>query len=223
MAHNWRVRLLGITALLGGLFLGSFAPAQEPAKKEDKKADTGDGLDVHKAMENYRREVEKAQAEMRRAMEQARKELDRAMEQARETMQKQGQPFPGFRGPFAGRPMGRGRLGLFVRPVDDTLAAQLGLKEGQGLVVERVLPETPAAKAGFQEHDVLVTFHGKAVSGQLSELEQAVAGVTKDMAVDAEVMRGGKRQTIKGIRLGESGAPQAPKPAPTVSRLERPA
>jgi serine protease Do len=46
-------------------------------------------------------------------------------------------------------------LGVAVAPADPALAAQLRLPEGQGLVVKVVEPESPAAKAGLQEHDLL--------------------------------------------------------------------
>lgn len=46
-------------------------------------------------------------------------------------------------------------LGLEVVPVDETLAAQLKLPPEHGLVVRFVVPDSPAAAAGVQQHDVL--------------------------------------------------------------------
>jgi len=46
-------------------------------------------------------------------------------------------------------------LGLEVAPVDETLAAQLKIPPEHGLVVRFVLPDSPAAAAGVQKHDVL--------------------------------------------------------------------
>lgn len=46
-------------------------------------------------------------------------------------------------------------LGVAVVPVDATLAAQLQLPEGQGLVVNFVESDSPADKVGLQQHDVL--------------------------------------------------------------------
>lgn len=46
-------------------------------------------------------------------------------------------------------------LGVAVTPADPALAAQLRLPEGQGLVVTMVEDDSPAAKAGLKQHDVL--------------------------------------------------------------------
>lgn len=46
-------------------------------------------------------------------------------------------------------------LGLEVVPVDEALAAQLKLPPEHGLVVRFVMPDSPAAAAGLQKHDVL--------------------------------------------------------------------
>jgi membrane-associated protease RseP (regulator of RpoE activity) len=47
-------------------------------------------------------------------------------------------------------------LGLEVDAADETLAAQLKLPEGHGLVIRHVVPDSPAAQAGLVKNDVLV-------------------------------------------------------------------
>lgn len=46
-------------------------------------------------------------------------------------------------------------LGLEVAPVDEALAAQLKLPPEHGLIVRFIVPDSPAAVAGLQKHDVL--------------------------------------------------------------------
>jgi hypothetical protein len=46
-------------------------------------------------------------------------------------------------------------LGVSASPPPPVLRKQLGLHEGMGLVVDLVVPESPAAKAGLQQFDVL--------------------------------------------------------------------
>ena len=55
-------------------------------------------------------------------------------------------------------------IGVEVAPADDTLRAQLELPAEQGLVVTSVLPDTPAAKAGLQAHDVLLSVDDKPIA-----------------------------------------------------------
>jgi hypothetical protein len=46
-------------------------------------------------------------------------------------------------------------LGIAAEPVGDEVRAQLPLQRGEGLSVRHVAPESPAAKAGIAEHDIL--------------------------------------------------------------------
>ncbi len=87
-------------------------------------------------------------------------------------------------------------LGVQCAPVSAALRAQLGLDEGQGLVVESVLPDSPAAKAGLQQYDVLAAVDGKPIQG-LADLIAAVAKAKDNNDVSLEVIRGGKRTELK--------------------------
>jgi hypothetical protein len=46
-------------------------------------------------------------------------------------------------------------LGLATQPVGDEVRAQLPLQPGEGLTVRHIMPDSPAAKAGLAEHDIL--------------------------------------------------------------------
>ncbi len=85
-------------------------------------------------------------------------------------------------------------LGVECYPAPGALGAQLGLPEDQGLVVEAVVPDGPAAKAGLQPHDVLVTAGGKPL-GSVPELVEAIEAA-KDKALALELIRGGKQKKI---------------------------
>lgn len=84
-------------------------------------------------------------------------------------------------------------IGLSCRPVDPTLRAQLNLKEG--LVVDHVAPESPAAKAGLAEHDIVVKVDGQQVGDLPALLKVIDAAKEKEVAV--EYIRGGKTATVK--------------------------
>ena len=80
---------------------------------------------------------------------------------------------------------GRGRLGVNVQDLTPELAAYFGVKDG--LLVNSVQADTPAAKAGFKAGDVIGTVNGKAVATS-SELVKELAdkegevtiGLTRD-------------------------------------------
>ena len=80
---------------------------------------------------------------------------------------------------------GRGRLGVNVQELTPDLAAYFGVKDG--LLVNSVQADTPAARAGFKAGDVIGTVNGKAVTTpdeliqELADKEGEVAlGVTRD-------------------------------------------
>jgi serine protease Do len=57
----------------------------------------------------------------------------------------------------------RGQIGVHVRSITAALAQGLELKDDQGVLVEDVLPGSPAAQAGMQIGDEITAFDGKPV------------------------------------------------------------
>ncbi len=85
-------------------------------------------------------------------------------------------------------------LGIGCEEVDESLRAQLDLPENQGLVVHGVAPESPAAKSGIREHDVLLKVGDKALR-KVGDLAAAVkAAGEKELTI--EILRGGKSMTV---------------------------
>src|SRR5262249_27904774 len=86
-------------------------------------------------------------------------------------------------------PRGAARVGARVEPTGDTLAEQLDLPKGQGMVLRDVLPDSAAAKAGLKAYDILLELNGKPVSDQLSGLVKLMADIKTDTKVEAVVLR----------------------------------
>jgi membrane-associated protease RseP (regulator of RpoE activity) len=106
------------------------------------------------------------------------------------------------------------RLGVFVEPPSTTLAEQLDLPKGQGLVIRQVLPDSAAAKAGLKPHDLLLELDGKAIPNRVEELTRLMAAHKADAMVEVLVLRKGKKESIKDVKLPEAkalspGFPQA--------------
>lgn len=81
-------------------------------------------------------------------------------------------------------------IGVEAHAVPDALRAHLKLPEGQGLLVEQVLPDSPAAKAKIQRHDVLVKAGGKPLNDVADLIEAVGASQGKPLAL--ELIRAGK-------------------------------
>jgi len=99
---------------------------------------------------------------------------------------------------------GGGRLGIRVEKPSDVLAAQLELPLGQGLVCMDVPADSPAGKAGIKPNDILLEVAGKSVPSNRDEFVRALKNVKPDTAVDVVVLRKGKKETLKGVKLPEA-------------------
>ena len=57
----------------------------------------------------------------------------------------------------------RGWLGVQIQGVDEDLASHLGLDKPRGALVGEVQPDSPAAAAGVEQGDVVLSFNGKPI------------------------------------------------------------
>jgi len=90
----------------------------------------------------------------------------------------------------------RGYLGVFMtEQVTPEVATQLGLKES-AVVVARVVPNSPAAKAGLKPDDAIVAVNGKSVKENY-DLVRMVATLPLNQPVDVDVVRDGKPLKLK--------------------------
>jgi hypothetical protein len=99
-------------------------------------------------------------------------------------------------------------LGVSVEETSEALASQLGLESGEGLVVEFVAPDSPAAKAGLKRNDVLVQL-GDQVLVHPVQLRKLVQMHKEGDSVDLTYFRNGKKQTLS-IKLGKTVAEASP-------------
>ncbi len=105
-------------------------------------------------------------------------------------------------------------LGIATSPLPPVLTAQLGLPDGFGLVVDEVVPDSPAGKAGVQRFDVLRQFNDQYLvdPNQLATLVRAQA---KDAEVSLILLRKGQEQKVT-VKISERPMPVGLHfPAPT--------
>jgi serine protease Do len=89
----------------------------------------------------------------------------------------------------------RGYLGVVIAPVTPDLAAELKARPGQGVAVAQVMPDSPAAKAGIEEQDVIIEFNGERITGP-RELQEAVERTEIDKQRSLTVLRDGKERKL---------------------------
>jgi hypothetical protein len=117
---------------------------------------------------------------------------------------------PGTKVPF---------LGVVLGPVDESLGSQLGLPDGVGVLVRAVMDDSPAAKSGVMEHDVLHYFNDQLLVNepQLQTLVQQ-AGIGSE--VKLTLFRKGKSEVINA-KLGEILASDEPRPEGDALHMSR--
>ncbi|HEX8655675.1 MAG TPA: Do family serine endopeptidase [Allosphingosinicella sp.] len=90
----------------------------------------------------------------------------------------------------------RGYMGVSLQPLTDPGVAQaLGIERNRGELVNSVTPGGPAARAGIQQGDVIIS-----VNNQPVNLEQTLSYLVSNTQVGArvpvEIVRGGQRRTV---------------------------
>jgi hypothetical protein len=86
-------------------------------------------------------------------------------------------------------------LGMTLAPADDALRAHLKLPGDQGLIVTALDFHSPAAQAGIEQNDILLTLDNTAL-GKPADLEDNLK-VAGDKPVSLKLLRGGKNLAIK--------------------------
>jgi S1-C subfamily serine protease len=97
-----------------------------------------------------------------------------------------------------------GFFGARLATMDDRIADELGMDVDTGVLVGGLLPDSPAAKAGIEEHDVIQKMDGQAVA-DLPAFQKIIRTTRPGQEITFTVMRGNETKEIK-VTLGERPA-----------------
>jgi len=89
----------------------------------------------------------------------------------------------------------RAWLGVSIAEVPEVLAAQLSTK-GRGVLVSNVVTGSPADKAGFQAHDVILSVNGEPVDGQSFRAVDLIRSRKPGDVASFIVVRNGEESTL---------------------------
>ena len=90
----------------------------------------------------------------------------------------------------------RGYIGIGGREVSPLHGPNSGLDHIQGIVVNEVTPNGPAANAGMQVRDVIVNVNNKPAISAIETMDQ-VAEVRPGTVIPVEIMRNGQKLTLQ--------------------------
>jgi serine protease Do len=89
----------------------------------------------------------------------------------------------------------RGHLGVYIQDLNQNLAESFGLADTKGILVARVIEDSPAEKAGLKQGDVLLTLNGEPV-GKTAEFRNRVAMMAPETKIKVGLLRDRKNQTL---------------------------
>jgi len=101
----------------------------------------------------------------------------------------------------------RGWLGVSLQPITPDLAKALGASGDKGTVIARVLPGSPAEKAGLVPNDLILRFGDVAVE-DLQHLQRLVLDAPVDRPVTLRIVRNGKETSVT-VTIAEAPAESA--------------
>ncbi len=103
-----------------------------------------------------------------------------------------------------GRKVVYGWLGVEIGNAKPEMAKMFGLKEGEAVLVNKVIPGSPADQAGLQRGDLIRSLNGEPIRFA-HELSERVATIPAGNETEMEVFRDGKPLTLK-VKIGERPA-----------------
>jgi len=89
----------------------------------------------------------------------------------------------------------RGWLGVYIQSMDRATAEGFGMDNPTGALVNEVMEDSPAEKAGIQAKDIILQVDGRKIESS-DELSRVIAAIKPNTRVDLLIFRNGKEKTI---------------------------
>ncbi len=97
----------------------------------------------------------------------------------------------------------RGWLGIGIQPLTPELAKSFGVS-GEGVLVNQVMPKSPAENAGIKVGDLILAVDGKPIKDP-RELQRLIADTDIGNSIQLTLLREKERRTVK-VQIGEMPA-----------------
>lgn len=88
------------------------------------------------------------------------------------------------------------KLGVVYIPLNSELVKSLGIQSSDGVIVQNVMPNSSADKAGIKPMDIILTVNGKKVESTVTSLATALSSTEVGQKVDFGLIRNGKEEHI---------------------------
>jgi len=98
----------------------------------------------------------------------------------------------------------RGWLGVGIQSLTPELAKSFGVGADEGILVNQVMPKSPAEAAGLKTGDLILSVDGKPVKDP-RELQRIIGDAEIGKSIEFTILRDKARQTVK-VQVGEMPA-----------------
>lgn len=115
----------------------------------------------------------------------------------------------------------RGWLGVSIADIDKNMREALGLKNKRGVLINKVFPDQPAAKAGIKDGDVVISIDGVKTK-DVNTLRNVVAAVSPGKEVEIGIIRDGKEKTLTAVLAKRPNKPGEISSTDDTSNEEKP-
>ena len=99
---------------------------------------------------------------------------------------------------FSTAPFTRSYLGVQTQEISKENFSRFGLSAVRGVGIEKVVENSPAARAGLQANDVIIRFDGEEVES-ISKLNRLISEVAPDHNAKLTILRGGSEREINVV------------------------
>ncbi|RUM33590.1 MAG: serine protease, partial [Desulfobulbus sp.] len=89
----------------------------------------------------------------------------------------------------------RGWLGVVIQNVNADLAQSFNLDKAEGILISEVADDSPAAKSGLKQGDVILSLNGTPLA-DVTDLRNKIAMTTPESSLDLQIIRHGHKKTI---------------------------
>ena len=110
----------------------------------------------------------------------------------------------------------RGQIGTLIQDLDRDLAKSFGYDSTAGVLVQDVIPEGPAARAGIQSGDIIVRYQGNAVNNS-KQLRNAVAATAPGTRTKLILFRDGQERQLEIVIQSQDPQPRGSRNEPSQS------
>ncbi len=98
----------------------------------------------------------------------------------------------------------RGWLGVAMQPITPALADAMGRSNHDGVVIDKIEPDSPASQADLQQGDVITAVNGQEVKGS-RELAMTIASIPKGDSAKLTIWRDGHERTVE-VKIGSQSS-----------------